>query len=185
MKSHLDIEQNRSNKNYSRSEILLRITWHLLRPFFKYSPRICFRWRALLLKLLGAKIGQKVHIYNSATIYFPWNLEIGDWSAIGEDALIYNLGQVKIGTYTTISQRSHLCAGTHDYSRPDLPLIKTPIMVGDNVWVCADAFIGPGVTVGDNSIVGARAVVTKDVDHSTIVAGNPARFVKHREMTDK
>jgi putative colanic acid biosynthesis acetyltransferase WcaF len=124
-----------------------------------------------------------VHVYPSTRVYFPWNLTVGDWSAIGEEALIYNLGPVVIGQKTTISHRAHLCAGTHDYTRPDLPLLKPPIAIGDQAWICADVFVGPGVTVGEGAVVGARAVVVKNVEPWTIVAGNPARVIRRRELT--
>ena len=112
----------------------------------------------------------------------PWNLEIGDWSAIGEGALIYSLGKVTIGTRATISHRAHLCAGTHDYTSPSLPLIKPPITIGDQCWICADSFIGPNVTIGEGAVVGARAVATKDVEPWSIVAGNPAKRIKERHV---
>jgi putative colanic acid biosynthesis acetyltransferase WcaF len=136
-----------------------------------------------LLRLFGAKIGQQTHIYNSAVIYMPWNMEIGSQSSIGEWALIYNLGPITIGSCTTISQRAHLCAGSHDYIDPILPLLKPPIMIADKAWICADAYVGPGVTVGEGAIAAARAVVTKNVEPWTIVAGNPARIIKKRVMT--
>jgi putative colanic acid biosynthesis acetyltransferase WcaF len=123
-----------------------------------------------------------VNIYSSARIYLPWNLDIGDWSAIGEDALIYNLGPVRLGRHVTVSQRAHLCAGTHDHTKSNLPLLKPPIQVGDQAWICADAFVGPGVTVGEGAVVGARAVVVRDVAPWDIVAGNPARVVKKRNV---
>jgi putative colanic acid biosynthesis acetyltransferase WcaF len=154
----------------------------LTRPLFLLSPRPFFGWRRLLLRLFGARIGRHVHIYGSAHIYLPWNLEIGDWSAIGEHALVYNLGLVRIGQNVTISQRAHLCAGTHDYTRPNLPLLKPPIRIGDQAWICADAFVGPGVTVGEGAVVGARAVVVADVGPWDVVAGNPARLLKKREI---
>lgn len=181
----LDISANRSATKYSHREQLLRILWGLCRPLFRFSPRICFGWRRLLLRLFGAKVGDNVHIYNSAVIYMPWNLEIGDWSGIGEHAFVYNLGRVTIGTRTTVSQRAHLCAGTHDFTDPALPLLKPPIFIGDQAWVCADAFVGPGVTVGEGAIIGARAVVVKDVDPWHVVAGNPARFIKMRILKEK
>ena len=121
-----------------------------------------------------------MHIYPSALIYYPWNLKIGDDSSIGEWALVYNLGKVSIGARTTISQRVHLCAGTHDYKNPAMPLMKPPIVIGDEVWVCADAFIGPAVTVADRAIVAAASVVVKDVSTGTIVGGNPAKYIKER-----
>jgi putative colanic acid biosynthesis acetyltransferase WcaF len=124
-----------------------------------------------------------VHIYSSATIYFPWNFEAGDDSAIGEGALIYNLGRVTLGERVTISHRAHLCAGTHDHTKPDFPLLRPPITIGSEAWICADAFVGPGVTVGEGAIVGARAVAMKDVKPRVIVIGNPARESKARETT--
>ena len=87
---------------------------------------------------------------------------------------------LKIGRLATISQYAHLCAGTHDYTDPRFPLLRPPITIGDEVWICADAFVGPDVTVGDRSIVGARATVMKDVPSDQIVAGNPAQLVKTR-----
>jgi putative colanic acid biosynthesis acetyltransferase WcaF len=182
MSGTLEINENRKSEKYSRIEMLLRVVWSLSQPLFRFSPRICFGWRRLLLRSFGAKIGHHVHIYNSATIYFPWNLEIGDWSSIGEHAYIYNIAKVSIGEKATVSQRAHLCAGTHDFRKPDLPLLKQPITIGDQVWVCADAFVGPGVAIAEGAIVGARAVAVKDVEAWEIVAGNPARFIKRRVM---
>lgn len=180
--STLDIYANRQAIKYSRYEMIRRVVWGFIKPLFSFSPRPLFAWRAFLLRQFGAKVGRHVHIYNSATIYFPWNLEVGDHSAIGEHAYIYNLGPIIIGNKTTISQRAHLCAGTHDFADSALPLLKPPIVIADQAWICADAFVGPGITVGEGAIVGARAVVTKDVEPWAIVAGNPAVFVKRRVM---
>ena len=180
----LDVEKNRNAVKYSRKEMILRCLWGVGKLFFRYSPRICFGWRCLLLRLFGAKTGKHVHIYNSAVIYMPWNLDIGDWSAVGENTLIYNLGFITVGSKTTISHRAHLCAGTHDFTRSDLPLQKPSICIGDHVWICADAFVGPGVVIGEGAIVGARGVVVHDVAPWTIVAGNPAKFIKKRVLTE-
>lgn len=178
----LDVRANRRAQKYTAGETLRRLLWGFGKWLFRLSPRPCFGWRRFVLRCFGAKVGAEVHFYASVRIYFPWNLEVGDWAAIGEDVLIYNLGRVAIGDRATISHRAHLCAGTHDYARPDLPLLKLPITVGSQAWVCADAFVGPGVTVGEGAIVGARAVAVKDVAPWTVVAGNPARFIKEREL---
>jgi putative colanic acid biosynthesis acetyltransferase WcaF len=175
-----DIHSNRQALKYTAREQLARILWSIGRPVFRITPRPCFGLRRALLRLFGAKVGSHVNIYPSALIYYPWNLSIGEWSSIGEWALIYNLGAVTIGQRSTISQRAHLCAGTHDYRDPSMPLLKPPIQIGDNAWICADAFVGPGVTIGDGAIVGARAVVTKDVAPWTVVVGNPAQVIKER-----
>ena len=179
----LDVAQNRQAKKYTSGEMTRRVLWTLAQPLFRFSPRPCFGWRRFLLRRFGAKIGKDVHVYPSATIYFPWNLEAADESAIGEQVFIYNLGRVTLGPRVTISHRAHLCAGTHDHTKPDFPLLRPPIMIGSEAWICADAFVGPGVTVGEGAIVGARAVVIKDVKSRTIVVGNPARESKKRDIT--
>lgn len=181
----LNIAENRNSRKYSRKEIIGRLLWSIAYPFFRYSPRPFFGWRRLLLSMFGARIGCNVNIYNSAIIYMPWNLEIGNWSSIGEYAFIYNLGKVVIGRNCTISHRTHLCAGTHDYVDPAMPLQKLSITVGDQVWLCTDSFIGPGVNIGEGAVVGARAVVVKDVPPWTVVAGNPAKPVKERSIKGK
>jgi len=176
----LDINSNRSATKYSRKELFLRVLWGFGKLVFRLTPRPCFGLRRSILRGFGAQVGSNVHIYPSALIYYPWNLKIGDDSSIGEWALVYNLGKVSIGARTTISQRVHLCAGTHDYKNPAMPLMKPPIVIGDEVWVCADAFIGPAVTVADRAIVAAASVVVKDVSTGTIVGGNPAKYIKER-----
>jgi putative colanic acid biosynthesis acetyltransferase WcaF len=181
----LDIAENRRTQKYAPNEIRRRVCWMLLRPLFRFSPRPCFVWRNFLLRLLGARIGRDVHIYNSATIYYPWQLVAGDECAIGEYAFIYNLGEVTIGARATISHRAHLCAGTHDHTKPDFPLLRPPILIGEQAWICADAFVGPGVTVGEGAIVGAAAVAITDVEPWMIAVGNPARAIKRREIREK
>ncbi len=110
-------------------------------------------------------------------------MEAGDESAIGEYAFIYNLGRVTIGARATISHCAHLCAGTHDHTKSDFPLVRPPITIGSEAWICADAFVGPGVAIGEGAIVGAGSVVMKDVKPWMIVVGNPARESKRREIT--
>lgn len=178
--SILDIEANRAAAKYTKKELMLRVLWGVGKLIFHLTPRPCFGLRRFILHSFGAKVGRGVNVYPSATVYYPWNLEIGDDSSIGEWALIYNLGPIRIGKRTTISQRAHLCAGTHDYRNPSLPLMKPPIIIGDEVWVCADAFIGPDIAIGNRAVVGACSVVTRDVVAMTVVAGNPAKFVKDR-----
>lgn len=176
----INTEANRKSIKYTQKEQLKRIVWMLVKPLFRFSPRPLFGWRNFLLRQLGAKIGEGVHVYNNAVIYFPWNLTMEDYSTIGEGALIYNLGPVYIGKNATISQRAHICAGTHDYTRTDMLLEKPPIVIESQVWVCADAFVGPNVVVHEGAVVAARAVIVKDVEPWAIMGGNPAKFIKKR-----
>lgn len=179
----LDIRANRNSTKWSRSSRLARILWAVCYPFFRWSPRPLWGWRRLLLRVFSAKIGDHAHIYPTVRISFPWHVEIGSYSAVGHNAIIYALGPIKIGERVTISQFAHLCAGTHDYSVATMPLLKSSITVRNDAWICADAFIGPDVHVGSRAVVGARAVVVRDVEDDAIVAGNPARFVKQRPPT--
>jgi putative colanic acid biosynthesis acetyltransferase WcaF len=182
---HPAIDQNRAAVKYSRGEQVRRALWSLGLLLFRCSPRPCFGFRRWLLRLFGASVGRQVHVYPSTHIYFPWNLDIGDWSSIGEWALVYNLGKVTIGARATLSQRVHVCAGTHDYTTAAMILLKPSVRVGDAAWICADAFIGPGVSVGEGAVVGARGVVVKDVPAWVVVAGNPARVIKQRRRINE
>ena len=125
-------------------------------------------------------MGKAAAVHSTTKILHPWLFEMGDWSNLSSNVVVYNLGPVKIGHHTVVSQDAYLCAGTHDYTVPTLPLRREPITIGSGVWVAAGAFIGPGVTVGDNTVVGARAVVMKDVPGNVVVAGNPAKVLKSR-----
>ncbi|HVT36010.1 MAG TPA: hypothetical protein VHE37_10510 [Nevskiaceae bacterium] len=178
----LDIQANRQARKYSRRELALRVLWACAWPLYRASPRLLYGWRNLLLRLFGARVGRHVQIHPRARVYFPWNLTIGDESALGEDVLVYNLGPVTLGRQVTVSHGAQLCAGTHDYSRADLPLLKPPVNIGDGAWICTEAFVGPGVTVGAGAVVGARAVAVRDVTPWSIVAGNPARAVGTRTL---
>ena len=168
---------------YSSSEYVRRFAWEWIeRLCFRPSPRRSFRWRRFLLKCFGVKMGWPSGIAKTTTMIHPWLLTVGHHSMIGERVRIYNLGPITIGDHTVISQDVSLCAGTHDYTDPAFPLVRSRISIGNGVWICAEAFIGPDVTIGDGAVVGARAVVTKDVSPWTVVAGNPAKFIKKREI---
>jgi putative colanic acid biosynthesis acetyltransferase WcaF len=132
-----------------------------------------------LLYIFGAKVATGAHVYPTVRIAIPWNITLGRDCAVGDRVILYSLGPISIGSRATISQGAHLCAGTHDLTDAARTLLKPPVTVGDDAWVCADAFIGPGVNIGKRAIVGARAVVMRDVRQSVIVAGNPAREIRN------
>lgn len=172
----------RELKQYSRSEQIMRVLWMLGSMVFQIIPRPFHRLRCALLRMFGAQVGQHCSIANSARIFYPWKLKVGDYCAIGDWALIYNLGQVSLGDRVTVSHCAHLCAGTHDITLISSPLLKLPINLASESWICANAFVGPGVDVGFGSIVGAGAVVVKNVAPEIIVAGNPAVFLRPRPI---
>ena len=180
MTQNQDIHSNRKSQKYTRRELFRRLVWAFVQPFFSYSPRQLWGWRNFLLRVLGAKIGWHVNIYPTVNVHMPWHLTIGDYAAIGDNVILYALGPIQIGPRSTISQNAHLCAGSHDYRDPSMPLTKPPIHIGADAWVCSDAFVGPDVTIGDRAIVAARSVVIKNVEANTIVGGNPAKFLRFR-----
>lgn len=168
---------------YRWDEYARRAAWSLIgQNLIRFSLPRLGRWPAFWLKRFGATLGQASSVRPSTKIIHPWLLTMGDYSILGDRVHVYNLGPVTIGHHTVVSQDVYLCAGTHDYTQPDLPLVRSPIVIGSGVWIGAGAFIGPGVAIGDSAIVGARAVVTKDVPPGVIVAGNPAKIIKHRSL---
>lgn len=178
----LDVTGCRSARNYSNGELLLRVLWAVCQPAFRLSPRLFWSWRRGLLRIFGARLGRNVRVDPSVRIFAPWQLVIGSDSSVGYDAILYNLGGIRIGDRVTISQRAHLCAGTHDYTDPGMPLRRATITIADEAWVCADAFVGPNVSVGQQAVVGARAVVMRDVPAAAVMAGNPAVKIKTRTI---
>lgn len=158
---------------------LWAIIWFL---FFLGSPRPFHAWRNFLLRMFGAKLGRHVHIYPSVRIWAPWNLSVGNYVGIGDRAIVYCMGQIAIGDYAVVSQGAHLCSGSHDFNSPNFQLITAPIVIGSRVWLCADTFVGPGVSVAEGTVVGARGVVTKSIDLPWCVwAGVPAKKVGIRD----
>jgi putative colanic acid biosynthesis acetyltransferase WcaF len=166
---------------WSTRQKIMRILWmYAQATIFRASFHNWYGFRRWLLRCFGAQIGNNVSIRPSAHIEIPWHLKIDDDAVVGDGAILYSLGPIHIGSRAVISQYAHLCAGTHDYTSPNFTLLKPPITIGPGAWVATQAFIGPGVTVGERAIVAACAVVVKDVPPNQIVGGNPARFIKER-----
>ncbi|MEO7535570.1 MAG: putative colanic acid biosynthesis acetyltransferase, partial [Ferruginibacter sp.] len=132
--------------SFSLRNRLGRVLWAVTSTLlFRPSPKPMYAWRSFLLRVFGARIGKKVHVYPGAKIWAPWNLEMDDASAVANGAILYTQGKIIIGRNAVISQGSHICTGTHDYNLPDFPLITKPIIINDYAWVAAEAFILPGV----------------------------------------
>ena len=155
------------------------VAWRLLA--WLVPPPLGWGWRRFLLRAFGAKMAKGAKVYPSARIWLPRNLEMGAWSALGRGSECYNQAPVKIGDHAIVSQRTYLCSGDHDYRDPTYQLVARPITIGNSAWIAAEAFIGPGVTVGDHAILGARGCAMKDIPAATIWAGNPATQIGERE----
>ncbi len=159
--------------------LVWRFCWLLL--FRPTPPRLFAGWRRLLLRCFGAKIA-KAYFHPSVVIWAPWLLRAGSSVYVDASVNLYNVYGISISDRVVVSQEAFLCGASHDFRDPLMPLTGGEIHLGADVWICARAFVGPGVTVGDGAVVGACAVAMKDVPPWTVVAGNPARVVKKREM---
>ena len=164
---------------------LYRLSWLLCYYcFFRLYPgRLFNRWRIFVLRCFGTKVGRGSHVYASVAIWMPNRLVMGEYSTIAPYVKLYNPGMITINSYVTISQYAYLCAASHDITHPSMALLAKPIIISSQAWVATDAFIGMGVTIGEGAVVGARACVFKDVEPWTVVGGNPAHFIKKRELT--
>ena len=170
---------------FSRRDLVLRTAWALVQAtLFRWSPRSCHGFRARLLRFFGADIPEpaQVVVFPTAKVTFPWKLSLAPRSMIGREVIIYNLAPVILRYGANVSQRVHLCAGSHDITRWSMPLTTAPIEIGANAWIAAEAFVGPGVTIGELAIIGARSVVVKDQPARMICAGNPCRPLKPRPL---
>lgn len=176
------IDLSRYKNSLSTKHQIIRLLWSIVwgtlaRPL----PRsVGTGWKRILLRLFGAKIASTAVVYSSAKVYFPANLVMGEYSCLASDVNCYNVAPIIIRDNTTVSQGTYLCTASHDITNALNPLITAPIIIEDQAWIAADAFVGMGVTVGQGAVVGARAAVFKDVEPWTVVGGNPAKFIKQR-----
>lgn len=169
--------------SFSLKNRLGRALWAFVSVLlFKPSPRPFHSWRSFLLRLFGAEVGTGVHVYPGAKIWAPWNLVLEDECGIANGAILYSQGKISIGKRAVISQGAHLVAGTHDFSKLGFPLITKPIHIGAQVWLAAEVFVHPGVSIGEGCVIGARAVVTKDMPEWMVCAGHPCKPIKKRSL---
>jgi putative colanic acid biosynthesis acetyltransferase WcaF len=165
-----------------RSNPYILLWWLVQGVIFPLSLHQMDSWRCVILRLFGAKIGVGVKIRPTARITYPWKVAIGDYSWIGDDVVIYSLDQVSIGSHCVISQKCYLCTGSHDAGDRAFGLKTTPIVIGNGVWIAADCFLAPGITIGANAVVGARSTVFTDVPPQKVAWGSPCRPQYDRQM---
>jgi putative colanic acid biosynthesis acetyltransferase WcaF len=168
-----------------RTAIAVQTWWIAQAVLIHASPQVMYGWRRMVLRFFGARIGRHVRIRPSVRVTFPWRVEIGDHSWIGDGVELYSLGPIRIGQNVVVSQGSYLCAGTHDHQDSAFPIKAQPIVVEDEAWVASNVFVAPGVTIGRGAVVGACSLVLTDVPSGMIAAGHPAKVrgprVKTRE----
>jgi putative colanic acid biosynthesis acetyltransferase WcaF len=157
--------------------ILWIIVWCV---FFRFSPVIFHGWRRFLVRCFGGSIGKGANLYPSAKVWAPWNLIMEENSCLSHGVICYNVASVHLGKNVTVSQYSHLCTATHDYTDQSMALMFAPIRIEDHAWVTADVFVGPGVTIGEGAVINARSSVFSDIEPWTVAKGYPAKSYKKR-----
>lgn len=163
-----------------------RVLWALIRivlfrpTFARFYP--CQLWRNLVLRMFGTRTWYQAQFFPTARIWAPWNLKTGRSVAIDDNVDVYNVAPITIGHMVSISRRAFLCTASHDITDLGRPLKTAPITIGNGVWIGAEAYVGPGVTIGDGAVIAARAVVVKDVPAWSVVGGNPAKVIKERPV---
>lgn len=159
------------------------LLWWLVQAIaFPISPHSAHGIRIALLKWFGAQIGKGVVIRPTARFTYPWKVEIGDHCWIGDDVVLYSLDRIQLGQHCVISQKSYLCTGSHDVQDPCFGLKTSPIELGNGVWIATDCFVGPGVQIGSNTVVGARSSVFGSLPAEYICVGSPCRPRSPRQM---
>ncbi len=167
----------------SRRERLLETLWDLCgQPLMRLTFHNWYGLRRRLLNLFGATIHPTARIRPSARISYPWRLKVGAHTAVGDNAILFCLGPVTIGDRATISQYAHVCSGSHDYTSRAMTLVTKPIVIEDDVWIAADVFVGPGVRIGKDSVVGARSTVLHSLPPGMICGGDNAKAIRPREI---
>lgn len=181
MSGEIDISNKPSP--HSLGSRVKRVLWNVVQAtVFRWIPRPLHSWRARVLRLFGARVSLKARVCPRARIWGPWNLVMGDYATLADDVDCYCVDTIEIGAHTTVSQYSYLCGATHDHEDPRFTLSPRPIRIGSSCWVAADVFVGPGVTIGDGTVVGARSSVFGDLPAWKVCVGTPARPVGERKI---
>ena len=167
--------------SFSLANRMLRVVWMVVwTGLCRFTPPPMWGWRRLVLRLFGARIGRGAKIYGSTRIWHPANLELGSGAMLGRGVNCYNQGMIVIGAGSVISWNATLCSSSHDFNDPAFPLVLRPIRIGADVWIAAEAFVGPGVSVEDGAVLGARSVAMRDLAGWSLYSGNPAQKVRDR-----
>jgi putative colanic acid biosynthesis acetyltransferase WcaF len=168
---------------FSLGNRITRAAWAVVwLVFARWTPPPLHFWRRWVLKSFGAKIASGARVHASAKVWLPSNLELGSNVLIAPGVWLYNPGKMKIGARTVISYRSHICSASHDVNDVNFQAIMRPVTIGEQCWIASEAFVGPGVTVADRTVLSARAALFRDTESDGIYQGNPAVLIKHRNL---
>jgi putative colanic acid biosynthesis acetyltransferase WcaF len=186
MESDSDLITNKEGfvgPTFSLSNRVSRFIWQSVwLVAARWTPVSFHRWRIFLLRLFGASISYSAYVYPSVIIWAPWNLEMEDYATLAGGVNCYNIAKVTLKKRAIVSQFAFLCTGTHEYRDPAFPLVAKPIEIGHRAWICGAAFVGPGVSVGDGTVLAAASVAFRSLESWQVYVGNPAVILTARPM---
>lgn len=172
-------------KNFrTKNAFLVQFWWIIQSSIFRCSPQFMYGFRNFILRLFGARIGKNVIIRPTVRITYPWKVSIGDYSWIGDDVVLYSLGEIEIGKNVVISQKSYLCTGSHDYKKSTFDIYAKKIIINDCCWLASDVFVAPGITIGYATVIGSRSSVYNNLPPKKVCIGTPAKVIKDREIEE-
>jgi len=181
LKKYQQLDKFQLPQNFrGKGAVTVQLWWLVQSTLFAWSPQFMYAWRRFLLRAFGAKIGKKVIIRPTVRTQFPWKVSIGDHSWIGDDVVLYSLGEIEIGAHVVISQKSYICTGTHNSTAEKFDIYAHKVIIEDQCWIATDVYVAPGITIGRGTLVGARSSVFKDLPSGKICLGSPAQVVKDR-----
>lgn len=164
---------------------IVQLWWLVQGSVFRYSPQFMYGWRRWLLRCFGARVGRKVLVRPTVRVTYPWKVSIGDYSWIGDDVVLYSLGEIEIGSNAVVSQRSYICTGGHDHEEPAFSIFSRKVVIEDESWVATDVFVAPGVVIGAGAVIGARSSVFSNMPAGQVCLGSPARPSHARRRAGK
>ena len=176
------------HNRHSLGSKIARAFWNVVWIVFaRWTPDHSYLfniWRVTLVRIFGGKIGPHCVIKSSCEIWQPWKLELGEFVALSEHVICYSVDKITLGSNVTVSRDAFLCGASHDICSSTMELTYAPITIGANAWIAARSTILPGRIIGAGAVVAAGSVVVKNVDPWTVVGGNPAKFIKKRELSE-
>jgi putative colanic acid biosynthesis acetyltransferase WcaF len=179
----IDLSRPDNSELVRGAPLWVEALWYFLGlPLLRSHLITSSAFRCMLLRVFGAQIGTGVYIKPGLRVKFPWYLKVGDHSWLGEDLWIDNLANVSIEAHCCLSQGAYLCTGNHDWSSVNMRLFRRPIICKRGSWIGAKAILCPGVVIGSGAVATAGSVVTKSVPDMEIHSGNPAQFIKYRQL---
>lgn len=174
--SNAGVEEPPRKSPWSKKARLMRLLWGVVGAvLWRWSPVGMWGFRRAILRLFGAKVGQRVLIHPGVKVIIPWNLELEDDVVVHDSAILYALGPIRVGKETEIGPQAHICAGTHDYTDPAFTLLRQPITIGERCVIGIGAFVAPNTVIADETILEPRCAIYADTEPGGVYIGNPGK----------